>query len=190
MSTADNIKIVNSALTRSGHNQITSFDDGSAEAEVAQANYDEVVASALSSYPWSFANKYKQINKLSGTPDNEWDYQYQLDSDLLKLIVVEVNGQNIDYERVGDVVYCDESDNVYAEYVYEPAEATWPHDFKEAIITRLEALFLRALADKDKEAEARDSRADFQFSRARNNDAKNKSPRSRRSSRLVNIRHA
>lgn len=190
MSTAENIKIINAALTRSGHNQITSLTDGSAEAEVANANYNEIVAAAITRYPYSWARKYKELNRLSETPDDEWSYVYQLDSDLLKFVVAEVNGSPIEYEIKGTKLYCDESDNVYAEYIYQPAESFFPHDFKEAVITRMEALFLRALSDKDKEAEARDSRADYQFTLARNNDAKNKSPRDRRTSRLVSVRNA
>lgn len=185
---ATDIEIINAALTVTGHEAITGLDDGSAEAIVASANYEDVVAAELAKYPWSFARQYEELDLLQVTPDNGWEYAFSSPSDMLKLINVEVDGYPIEYRRRGARIYTNQNEDVFADYAARVAEDEWPHDFKKGIITRMEAVFLRGLDEKDAEAEARDSRADFELIQARNEDAKNQTPRDRRSSRLVNIR--
>lgn len=186
---AESLNIINSALTSTGHTQITSLTDGSTEAEVSSANYEYIVRAELTKYPWSHSKKYKRLNRLNQTPNNGWAYVYQLDSDLLKLVVVEVGGQPIEYERHGSELYCDAAEDVYAEYIFRSSEDNWPYDFRAALGKRLQALFLRSLAEKIKEAEAIDQSADILFLRAKTEDAKNQTPKDRRlTSRLVGVR--
>ena len=185
---ATDLEIINAALTAIHHDPINDLDDGSPEAQVASANYESLVEAELTKYPWSFASDYDELDVINETPDNEWDYVLQTPNTLIKLVSVEVDGMPIAYKRQAARIYCDYNENVYADYRYRAPESVWPGDFKKGIQTRLEALFLRALDEKDKEGEARDSRADFELLQARNEDAKNKTPRDRRSSRLVSVR--
>lgn len=51
------VAIVNAAISRTGGNTITAFDDGSVEANLANANYEQIVEKALEAKPWRFARK-------------------------------------------------------------------------------------------------------------------------------------
>lgn len=188
---AENITIINAALSRTGNNQITSLTDGSTEAEIMAANYEEVVLEELDEYFWSFATKEKALNKLVWTSTNEWAYRYQAPSDILAIKRVFQNGLPVKYERNGSYIYCD-ADNtnnpVYMEYVVRISEENWPPKFRAAIIKRLEALCLRALNEDYDKADTRENNAEIGVRRARNRDANNKSPRRPKSYRLTGIR--
>ena len=54
-----NIGICSNALLKIGAEGITSFEDGTAEAEIAYSLYPLIRDSLLSSYPWSFAKAQK-----------------------------------------------------------------------------------------------------------------------------------
>lgn len=187
MTTSD-LTSINAALTRTGHDQITALDDGSAEAECAAANYEIVVRAALKKYPWSWASEYAELDLLDETPINEWAYVFEKPSEALKVTAVMVAGYPIDYKQRGSNIYCNENASVVADIIVRAPEEDFSDDFTEALIVRLEALFLRALAEKHDEAAARDGQADYLFKLAYNDDAKNKTARDRRTSRLVTIR--
>lgn len=190
--TAENILIINAALTRTGNNQITSLTDGSSEAEIMAANYEEIVLEELDEYFWHFATKEKALNKLVWTSTNEWDYKYQAPSDILAIKRVFQNGLPVEYERNRDEIYTN-ADNantpVYIEYVVRISEENWPPKFRSAIIKRLEALALRSLNEDYDKADTRENNAEISVRRARNRDANNKSNRRvPKSYRLTGIR--
>lgn len=192
-SMSENIKIINAALTRGGNSQITSLDDGSVEAEIASANYEEVVWEELCDHPWSFARKEAELNLLAETPINEWSYVFEEPSDMLELITVRQNKISIPYERNGEKIYTNATNTntpVYAEYIVRIDEISWPGKFRAAIIERLEALFLRALNEDYESAEVRERDAEVGNRRARFADSKNQTPRRRKVSRLTSVRRA
>lgn len=185
---AEQIKIINAALTRTGNNQITGLDDGSVEAEIAAANYEEVVWEELSDHPWSFAKKSAELNKLAETPENEWTYVYEEPADLLELVTVTQSKAGVAYERNANKIFS-HADNtntaVFCEYIARVEETLWPGKFRAAIIERLEALFIRALNEDYSAAEARERDAEIGNRRARFGDSKNQTPRRRKVSRLT-----
>ena len=188
----EKVIITNAALTRTGNNQITSFTDGSVEAEVAAANYEEVVLEELDEHFWSFATREAALGKLVWTSTNEWAYRYQAPADILAIKRVFQNGHPVKYERNGNYIYCDADNSntpLYIEYIVRIAETSWPGKFRAAIIERLEALFLRALSEDYDKAEARERDSDVTMRKARHRDAGNKSPRRPRRSRLTAARH-
>lgn len=189
MNEAEAIIICNAALTRTGNDPITDFDDGSAEATVMAANYEEIIKEELSEHTWSFAKSDNDPNRLSEDAIDEWAYVYQLPTDLIRLVRVHVNGRPIPFKRKGAKLYCNEIENVRVEYISRPDEEEWPYDFRGKIITRLEALSLRALSEDYDKAELRENKADEKTIMSRSHDSQNQSPKDRRSvSRLVNIR--
>ncbi len=187
------IEIANAALTRTGNSQITSFTDGSVEAEVTAANYEIIVEEALDEFFWSFATEEKALNKLVWTSTNEWSYRYQAPSDLHAIKRVFQNGKPVEYEKNGNYIYTNTNNAntaLYIEYVVRRDEAYWPAKFRSAVIKRLEALYLRALSEDYDKAELMDDDAEVASRRAKNRDANNKTPRRPKSYRLTSIRRA
>lgn len=190
MSTSEAIRYVNAAATRTGNEPITSFDEGSAESIVAANNYELIVEEELSSFPYSWAKTDKDLNRLEATPIDGWAYVFQLPPDLIKIIRCHVNGVSVPYKRKGDKVYTDE-EYTTLEYTYRVEEEEWSADFREKIITRMEALFLRALSEDYDKAEAREDRSEDKGKIVKSQDSQNQTPKDRRpASRLVTCRRA
>lgn len=184
----EDLDIINAALTRTGEETINSLDDGSPAAEVASANYEMIAKAALTKYPWSWAIESAALDLLQGTPINGWGYQFSKPSSALKVWAVKCQGAPIYYQQRRNKIYTDSNDDLVADFTERVAEEFWSDDFVEAITQKMEALFLRALAEKHEEASARDDEAIVSLRLAYNNDAKNKTPRDKRASRLVNVR--
>ena len=191
MNTAEALVIVNSSLTRSGNNPITAFDDGSDEAVVASANYEEVVKEELAAYPYSWAKEDVDLDRIDAPAIDEWAYVFQLPAILVKLVRVHVDGRVVPYKQKGRKLYCGQMENVSAEYISRADESEWSFDFRGKIITRLEAIFLRALSEDYEKAELREDRAESKGLKVQNQDSQNQTPRDRRiQGRLVAIRRA
>lgn len=78
------ISICSNALLKIGAESITSFLDGTAEAEVAANLYPMIRDGLLASYPWSFAVGQKSLPRLAGVPLADYSYAYRLPNDFLR----------------------------------------------------------------------------------------------------------
>jgi hypothetical protein len=107
------------------------------------------------------------------------DAAYQLPTDLIEIRTVKVSGYPINYEVHSRTVLCDaaEADEVILHYIWRVPESQWPAWFREGMIRRLEAIFLRAVGERYREAQARDKAADESFALARNRDSQSQTPR-------------
>lgn len=81
--------ICNRALTFLGANRISSLDDDTVEARLCKEHYEDTLSDLLRSHPWKFAIARASLGLISTTPTYEWDYQYQLPSDCLRVIGME-----------------------------------------------------------------------------------------------------
>lgn len=179
---AEDLSIINAAATRTGNAPITSLNGSSIVAIVAKANYELLVEGELSNYPWKRASKIKQLARISSTagdPPEPWTAAYQLPTDLTEIRTVRIAGASIDYEVHGDTILCDaaESDEVILHYVWRANESDWPAWFRLGMIMRCEAMFLRGIGERYREAEARDAAADAQFAKASNRDSQSQPSR-------------
>jgi hypothetical protein len=77
------VSICSDALILLGAKPISSFNDGTDEANSCDRLYPDVRDMMLMMYPWSFAYKKVQLAKLITTPNSEWTYEYQLPGDRL-----------------------------------------------------------------------------------------------------------
>lgn len=82
----NDIGLCSRALIRLGANPITSFDDGTAESEIASALYAPVRDSLLSSYPWTFASAQSTLTKLNEVPEADYQNAFQLPNNFLRAI--------------------------------------------------------------------------------------------------------
>jgi hypothetical protein len=183
MATTD-LSLINAAAGRTGSDPISILDtDSGPIAAVARTNYEDLIKAELSTTPWKRATKIASLNRIdadiSGDPPEAWLAAYQIPTDLLELRTVKVGGFPIDYEVFSDKILCNasEDDDVVAHYIWRVPEADMPPWFREGMIRRLEAIFLRAVGERYREAQARDDAANDQFALARNRDAQSQTPR-------------
>jgi hypothetical protein len=182
MADATAIPLVNAALTRTGNQTITSFEQiqtGSNEAAIAAANYDDIVNSALGSHPWKWCTRHFELNKVAATPDPPWQFAYERPADLLFLRMVMQVGQPVRYELMSDMILSNH-DNIESpligEYTYRPSEVHWPMPFRLAIVIALEPVFLRAIGERYDQADGREKAAMAAMANARLRDSMHKLP--------------
>lgn len=183
------IDLINAALTATGNSPITSFEDGTSEAEVAAANFERIVGAELE-YPWTWTHQPVRLNRVDvpGT-DTAWLFAYQV-PDAFEVERLEVAGRVIPWESMSDLVLCNVEEDVFAIGRGRPPVENWPAGFRHALALRLEALFLRALSEDFDKAEARDKAAARAFGDARRMDARRRSPRQPARSVLLEARGA
>jgi hypothetical protein len=182
MATTD-LSVLNAALTRIGEEEITSLDGAGVAEAIARSNYESLVSAHLSVHPWKRASYTVQLARLDplveGQPPEPWTAAYQLPPDTLEIRTVKVGGQAIPYQIMGDVVLCDAgaTDAVILHAVFRAREADWPQWFREGITIQLEAIFLRGIGERYREAELREDAAAKWWLTAKNRDAQSEPPR-------------
>lgn len=81
------VAICNQGLSWIGGNLITSFGDGSTEADLCSTNYEALRDSVLEDREWTFAQQWFRLTPTTSTPTNQarWSYQFLLDPQILKV---------------------------------------------------------------------------------------------------------
>lgn len=165
------IALCSRALLKTGCRSLTSFDDGTAEAEVAGNLYPSVRDALLSSYPWSFATAQATLPRLVATPVADYAYAYQLPADFLRALSAGTGrGRGLDY-RIQENRLHTNATEVVLTYIFRPAEQEFPPFFDQALIARLAAEFCVPLTDSTSRTEALLKIADSEFKQARTVDA-------------------
>jgi hypothetical protein len=132
------LSICSDALLMLGAKPISSFDEGSDEASVANRLYPDIKDQALLMYPWSFSFKKTSIARLLTTPINEYRYEYQLPGDRLTSprAIYDTNATNIpprkEYRIIGDKLLTD-YEQVYIDYQYSVPEFEMPTYFVQLL---------------------------------------------------------
>jgi hypothetical protein len=144
--------IVNVALiSKLGAEPIESLNDNIKQARVMKRLYPIWRDAELSAYNWTFATKRAELAVLTDDPDtDEYEYQYQLPSDFLRLIQAGDYWPLIgecDYVSMSTAPYIREGDKLLTNYyettlniryIYQLTDALqYPALFKTALICRL-----------------------------------------------------
>jgi hypothetical protein len=128
------LSICSDALLMLGAKPISSFNEGTDEASVANRLYPDIRNQTLVMYPWSFSFKKLKLARLITTPTNEFKYEYQLPGDRLSAprAVYDTSATNIppvkDYRIMGDKLLCD-YEEVWIDYQYSVPEFAMPTYF-------------------------------------------------------------
>lgn len=123
---ASDIDIASNALVRIGVPPISSFEEGGAAGQAASNLYEPTVRDLLSKTRWRFAAAKRQLAQLTAKPLNEWQYAYQLPSDMI-LIYKVVN--NDAYEIYEDKLYTNAS-TCEIDYLSRVSESLFPPYFQ------------------------------------------------------------
>lgn len=183
------IALCSRALLKLGAGTIASFDEGTAEAEVAANLYPSIRDALLSSHPWNFATGQTSLAQLAAEPVADYQYAYQLPVDFLRALSAGVGGRGhgVNYRIVEDRLHCNASAPVLS-YVFRPAEKSFPPFFDQTLIARLAAEFCMPLTESTSRADLLYKLAEDEFRRAKLIDGQQDTPSAITSFPLVEVR--
>lgn len=173
------LSFCNQALIRLGADQITSFSEETAEAEVSLGLYETTLRYLLSAYPWSFATGYKSLGQLKERPLADFDYAYQLPTDFLRALSIgeqsQKNSHGGQYRIRGRAIYTNQS-SCLLRYIFRPQEEALPAFFGEALIMRLATAFSLPLTESVTKADLLVKQAQSSYEQAKLIDAQQQTP--------------
>lgn len=177
------------ALVRLGAAPITSFNDETAESEIAGILYGAARDALLSAYPWTFATGQAVLTPLVEAPVADYSHAYQLPNDFLRAISVGSGGRGRGrhYRIVRDALHCND-DAVTLTYIFRPEEEEFPAWFDTALIARLSAEFCIPVTENTSRAETLHRLSEQEFGRARQIDAQQDSPPRIENFNLIDVR--
>lgn len=132
------LSICSDSLLMLGAKPISSFDEGTDEASVANRLYPDIKDQAILMYPWSFSFKKTSCARLITTPTNEYRYEYQLPGDRLTSprAVYDTNAIGVpprkEYRIMGDKLLTD-YESIYIDYQYAVPEYEMPSYFVQLL---------------------------------------------------------
>ena len=171
------IALCSRALLKIGASSIASFDDGTAEAEVAANLYPSIRDGLLSAHPWSFATAQTTLPALVEAPVADYTHAFQLPADFLRALSVGAGGRGrgIQYRIAERRLHADAT-SIVLTYVFRPGETAFPPFFDLALIARLAAEFCVPLTESTTRSEALHRLAEAEFRRAKMIDAQQDVP--------------
>lgn len=183
------VALASRALIRIGAAPITSFEDGTAESEIAGALFAPVRDALLSAYPWSFATGQVELSELVTAPVADFNKAYGLPTDFLRALSAGTGtkGRGLKYRIARGALHCD-ADSVVLTYVFRPEEEEFPPYFDQALIARLSAEFTIPVTESTSRAEAHFGIAEAEYERARQVDAQQDTPNAIEDFILINAR--
>jgi len=152
------LSICSDALIMLGARPISSFTEGTDEANIADSLYPDIKNQAIMVYPWSFSLKKIQLAKLITVPNSEWKYEYQLPGDALASPrqVFNSNGLNQrpiqGYRIVGNKLMTNE-EQIFVDYQYAVQEFEMPVYFVQLLKYMLAWHFAYPITDQTEKAQ-------------------------------------
>ena len=153
------IELCSRALLKVGARPITSFEDGTVEAEVAASLYPTVRDGLLSARPWSFAIDESPLVLCRSTG------AFPLPHECLRVLSVDTDG--VMYRIRGRCVETDAPEPITMTYIARPNEIDFPPFFSLALIARLAAEFCIPLTDSTSRWEGLQKMADIELRHAK-----------------------
>lgn len=183
------IALASRALIRIGAAPVSSFDDGTAEAEIAGALFGPVCDALLSAYGWSFASGQVPLDRLETPPLADYDHAFALPVDFLRALSAGTagRGRGVSYRIARGALHTD-VDNVLLTYIFRPAEEEFPPYFDAALIARLASELTIPITENTSRAESMFRLAELEYERARQIDAQQDTPGRIEDFSLVNAR--
>ncbi len=183
------IALCSRALLKIGAASITSFDEGTAEAEVAVNLYPSVRDGLLSAHPWNFATAQTTLARLSATPVADYAYAYQLPVDFLRAMSAGPThrGRGLTY-RIAEQRLHTNAEDVVLTYIFRPDETSFPPFFDQALIARLAAEFCIPLTESTSRAEVLFKLAGNLYRDTKNTDSQQATPGRIEDFNLISVR--
>lgn len=183
------LSLCSKALLSIGASSISSFEEGTAESEIAQNLYPTIRDGLLSSHPWSFATKQVSLGLLETAPKADFAYSYLLPSDFLRAISLGTGrkGRGIEYRISGNTLETNYK-NITLTYISRPDESVFPAFFIQLFIYNLASEFCLPLTDNSSKAEYLFKKAEEVFKRAKLLDSQQEMPKAIEDYSLIEVR--
>lgn len=187
----NDVALASRALIRLGAAPISSFNDGSAESEIAGALFGPVRDALLSAYGWSFATGQQVLNLLDTSPLADYTHAFALPDDFLRAMSAGTGGKGrgLNYRIARNALHCDATE-VLLTYIFRPEEEEFPPYFDAALIARLSSEFCIPITENTSRAESLYKMAEIEFERARQIDAQQDTPGRIEDFSLINARNS
>lgn len=127
------IEIANNALGELGENALSSLAEISLRAEAVNTHYDDTLEDLLGKNAWRFAVVKETLSRDVATPLNEWQYQYTLPAQFVRLVNLYPRS---DFEIYGAKIYTDAS-SLACDYVKKVSESLFPPPFVRLVSLEL-----------------------------------------------------
>lgn len=174
-----------------GLGPISSFDDGSAEANALDVLYEEQVAAELTGYRWSFCTAQATLAApLTETPVIDFDYAFQLPTATLWLHGAYEANSPINYQLINGKVYCNVTADLQVQYTFRADEAYWPAYFAEAMIRKIAGILAASVCESADMAKLQEEIFLQRMARARTLDAQAHPSKPLRATRLITVRRS
>lgn len=150
------IEVLQAALGRIGET-IISLDDGSAASLIAASNYEGIIRATLTKHAWLFATRTDDLTFQETLTGGRWTSAFVYPADVLNIRYVMISGCRLergDYEIQGNrVLTCaGATAALQAVTTFRAGEELWPDDYAEAIVMRMQSLYLGGLLERWQEA--------------------------------------
>jgi hypothetical protein len=165
------------AVIAIGASPIQAFDEGTAEAIVAEAFYEITRDQLLAAHPWNFATSTANLARLAEPPDTDFAFAFHLPEGVVRILSVGRAGfeRGIVYRRRGSVIETD-ADAVTLRYIETPPEEVYPAWFQAALIAALAEAFALPLTESTARWGELSRAAERTLARARLIDAQEDTP--------------
>ena len=173
--TPTKIGIVSDALILLGEKPLNTESDNRYGATVGLNLFELIYENELQSNPWRFAANKRALSQLVDTPLNEFQYAYQLPSDMLLPLGIYPPGAR--YEIYGSHLYTDAT-SVDFEYLYKPAVSAMPAYFRQLMVYAMARDMVKPLTESDNGVQIMESKYAMQRARAMYADAQGRPNRS------------
>lgn len=172
-----NVELCSAALVKLGAESISSFNDGTTEADIAKTLYDIIRDGLLGTHPWSFATAHAELVQLPTTPLTEFGYAFELPADFIKALSAgdECRGRGAIYQVIGREVHTNYED-ITLSYIKRADEADFPTYFISALVNRLAAEFCLPLTENSSRSELLYKLADTELKLAKLVDSQQDTP--------------
>ncbi|NJO36283.1 MAG: hypothetical protein HC871_00140 [Rhizobiales bacterium] len=171
------VQLCSAALVKLGAEGISSFGDGTAEADVAGTLYEIVRDGLLGAHPWSFATAHAELVLAASAPLTDFDYAFDLPGDFINALSAgdDCRGRGAVYQIVGREVHSN-YEELTLTYIKRPDEADFPTYFVSALVNRLAAEFCLPLTENASRSELLFKLADTELKLAKLIDSKQDTP--------------
>jgi hypothetical protein len=189
---------ISAALVLCGEKPLNSLTDPRYGAAVGAAIFDMVYENELQSNRWRFACKKAQLAQVNVVPPNEWQYVFQLPTDML--LPIGLWGVNPDrsYEIYSDKIYTNTTFNPGAsnssapvltfDYMFKPDPSSVPSYFSLLVTYALAKDMIKPITESDGAASAMQTKYGIQRNRAMFADAQGRPNRRMQSNPFVSAR--
>lgn len=192
------LSMISAALVLCGEKPMNSLTDPRYGAAVGAALFDMVYENELQSNRWRFACKKTQLAQLNVVPPNEWQFAFQLPTDMLLPIGFWGMGPDRSYEIYSNVIYTNVTSNpgpvnssapvLTFDYMFKPDPGTVPSYFSLLMTYSLAKDMIKPITESDSAASAMQTKYQMQRSRAMYADAQGRPNRRLQHNPFVQVR--